>query len=827
MSSLSAFGWILLSLLTEDLAQTEIPQCALGPAQSSHPVRGLLERFEAGPGCSARESGSKETHVIAVGRASNGPENKVTVLLTPLFFSPGPLREIYLLLSSKKPVIWCLEGCKLPPQLTVMVQVSSKSTVQSNSLEMQVQTMHSLPFRPRALHRWALRHHGNITSLTHSAHSNHVYIKLGQDQNQTTACHLQSVFLSHNYMTSDLQPQEVQGCSLIPAGALGPFGPEVHIIKLYSAGSGLCGSLQVEVEVSLLPSVKSRVHNIVLVLSSSVPVNWAIVSRGIQGHVDIYSSNSVSPPFPPEPNLTVSSRLDAGLSTVSDLLLWARDRGYSTVTSYTEADLANRFRIHLTRPGTEVSPQGGRPPWVEEQRLRQWLSDSDVEDGESFTVHCNDGRLSVTMNQSILQRLSVPIAAITLRDATCQAQSNGSHFLLVFPVISCQTEGDLLGHSGGVQYKNTVFLWRDEPPTPLESNETELRSKGPLSIHFTCLAPALALISNDDGVGGSPPPVMAPWTPQGSKSEEQRKRSSPKHRPGPKLAMRLFVSEKYEEKRIGPCVITAEHRVYTEISAKEPLVEVIEVKSCFISPQSDPKKSPFWSVIWDGCPYDDSLILGPIIKHDNGSDEDEHMKKDIRFEESRPGGSKRDAGWTEKRKVSEEERTLRFSFIMRALYNESMQFLHCSLLLCGSDMTAGVSRAQMQDCQTGTRIPPLGSTATTQQCEIRNLSRPMVVTRPISSLAPKPRLPPAGQRFKRLSVSPLTSPDTEHMSSMVQIGPLLAIMFTAFVMGSCLMGGLWYIYSHTGPTPPREDDTMGGHSLLNPSSQSIQSNSSV
>lgn len=64
------------------------------------------------------------------------------------------------------------------------------------------------------------------------------------------------------------------------------------------------------------------------------------------------SSNSISPPFPPEPNLTVSSRLSPDLSTVSDILAWARKRGFSTVTSYTEADLANRFVIHLTRPGT-------------------------------------------------------------------------------------------------------------------------------------------------------------------------------------------------------------------------------------------------------------------------------------------------------------------------------------------------------------------------------------------------------------------------------------------------------------------------------------------
>ena len=46
------------------------------------------------------------------------------------------------------------------------------------------------------------------------------------------------MFLSHHYMTSELQPQEVQGCTEAPAGRI---NPEVHVIRLHSAGSGLCG----------------------------------------------------------------------------------------------------------------------------------------------------------------------------------------------------------------------------------------------------------------------------------------------------------------------------------------------------------------------------------------------------------------------------------------------------------------------------------------------------------------------------------------------------------------------------------------------------------
>lgn len=152
-------------------------------------------------------------------------------------------------------------------------QVSPNSTVQPYSLAVQVQPVPSLPFRPQALLRWAMYRHGSLSSLTHTARANRVYVRVGEgeparnthththiqlihdsglsdllspsptksplclpDTTMPRVCQLQSLFLSHNYLTSDLQPQEVQGCAPVGGG-----DPEVHVIKLHSAGSGLCG----------------------------------------------------------------------------------------------------------------------------------------------------------------------------------------------------------------------------------------------------------------------------------------------------------------------------------------------------------------------------------------------------------------------------------------------------------------------------------------------------------------------------------------------------------------------------------------------------------
>ncbi|XP_070704634.1 transforming growth factor beta receptor type 3 [Pempheris klunzingeri] len=864
MPSLSGSGWTVFCLLLlwrRTAAQSVGVGCSVaGPVGELHPVRGLLERFEAGPGCAGRERGNKETHVIAVGRVTNSPNNKVTVLLKPLSLPPSPLRGIHLLLSSKLPVLWWLEAERLPSNLPVLVQVSSNSSVQSPSLGLHVQTVHSLPFRPHALHRWALKHHGNLSSLTHTTHGNRVYVSLGEDPTLPAECQLQSMFLSHNYMTSDLQRQEVQGCTGTPADG---SSHEVHVIKLHSAGSGLCGSLQVEVIVSLVPLVaNSKTQRVVLILSSSVPVNWAIVAHGVRGHISIHSSNSVSPPYPPEPDLTVSSTLHSDLSTIPELLAWASESGYTKVTSYTEADLANRFVIQLAGGGTEavavMNPLAVRPTWAEERKLRQWLSGGGRAGGgrESFTVQCEDGRLSVTMDKHILKSLSVPVAAVTLQDSTCQAQSNGSHFLLVFPVISCGTEGMLLRQPRRVQYKNMVLLWRDNPQTILALNETEQKSKSPLGIHFSCLAavPTLPGPAHGDDVDVKGPQAgLAPWAPE-DPDPGLSHLPTPRHRSGPVLLLKLFVTDSYEQGRIGPCVITADHRVYVEISAKGPFIDVVEVKSCVVSPLSDPKKPRFWTVLSNGCSSDPSLTLGAKAK----DEEDEEAARDGELEEEKEGIEQLEKGRTYNRDrdvsfqhkealarmetsstnvgAEEEMRPLRFSFILRPVYNDSMQFLHCSLRLCVSDSTRGdpIKETVENDCRDGIRIPPLISRPPRHQCEIRNLSRPMVVTQSISSLAPKLLRPPAGQRTKRLSVSPVASPDPGHTGSAVQTGQLMGIVFAAFVMGVSLMGGLWCIYNYTGAHPAllgREshltDQTHGVHNIWNPPSLSDQSSTSV
>ncbi|XP_016345066.1 transforming growth factor beta receptor type 3-like isoform X2 [Sinocyclocheilus anshuiensis] len=805
----SAVFFLLLAVVGTAVSSREL-QCSMWPVGALHPVQARLECFEVGTGCAAREGGAKETHVISVGKASN---KQVTVVLRPLTISRPVNRLVILVLCSQHAVRWVLKNEGLSHNINVMVQVSLNSTAESSSLSICVKQIQSLPPRPRVLLRWILQRHATISSLTHTVRANRVYLRLGEDPSMPSECCLRPLFLSQNYLASELQEQEVHGC--VPSDQ--PVEMEVHIIRLWSSGSGLCSSLQVEASVSLLPPVaRSGYHRIVMILSSAAPVNWTLVAPEVRGHVRVYSSNSVSLPYRSQaPSLSMTSTVTSDLLSTPDLLEWANQNGFPKVTSYTEADLANRFVIRL-REGGKGSSDGGQ----------------DDISSEPLTCQCGGGALTVTVDTQMLQaalsraqKAIFPVSTVTLRDHSCWGEFNGSHFLLVFPVISCGTEVEMDEANGRVHYTNTVFLWKRKPLEGLNNGTGEevLNETSLIAIHISCEASLIIPVSPADVAPSSRPEEalhFSPWVPRGHAA--------------PVLSMELFVTEAYERRAVGPCVITAYDRVYVQISVSSGVAEAVELQSCLVSPLSDPQAHSGWSVIRDSCPSDPSFTLSHRETREStdstGHDEDEKADRKDDRRPSQPlsrwrqtasrSGDERARRNKDKRpdrlraRKPEERRrkrregecesanTLRFSFILRPIFNNPIQFLHCRLHLCASD--EGPSGATARICADGPQIPALTHTTASQQCEYRNLSRPVLVTYPAGFLAP------AGKTAQKPS-------ETSPAHSETDEGLVFVVVFSAFVMGLCLMGALWCIYSHTGrPDVSQRGGVIEDSGLRNP-----------
>lgn len=191
--------------------------------------------------------------------------------------------------------------------------------------------------------------------------------------------------------------------------------------------------------------------------------------------------------------------------------------------------------------------------------------------------------------------------------------------------------------------------------------------------------------------------------------------------------------------------------VFAKLSAKGALGGGVEVRSCMVSPLSDPRVSPGWSVIRDGCSADSSLTLSNMTHGQEDEEEEEDDEEYYEEEEEVPRGlsfrhpgralrnkaglrkrehgGKRGRGGRAKRKESdggmggEEDQIhrLRFSFVLRPIYNNSVQFLHCRIRLCGPEsVTQGPPTAIIQSgCLNpwGLRIPALVSRLPNQQVQ--------------------------------------------------------------------------------------------------------------
>lgn len=150
--------------------------------------------------------------------------------------------------------------------------------------------------------------------------------------------------------------------------------------------------------------------------------------------------------------------------------------------------------------------------------------------------------------------------------------------------------------------------------------------------------------------------------------------------------------------------------VSLQISVEGGLRGAVEVKSCVVSARSDPNKSPFWTVISQGCSSDSSLTLSTGAGAEPEDEEEE--------EETEGGGVPHNQSELSQRreavKVEPQEKEvgpLRFSFLLRPVHNDSVHFLHCSLSVCvyGPPAPQSTEETAKIDCGGRQRIPPLVS----------------------------------------------------------------------------------------------------------------------
>uniref|UniRef100_A0A673TDC7 Transforming growth factor beta receptor type 3 n=1 Tax=Suricata suricatta TaxID=37032 RepID=A0A673TDC7_SURSU len=742
-------------------------QCELSPVNASHPVQALMESFTVLSGCASRGTTGlpQEVHVLNLRAADAGPDQtqrEVTLHLNPISSVHIHHKPIVFVLNSPQPLVWHLKTERLAVGVSRLFLVSQGSTVQfsSGNFSLSAQTEEKrFPYRNDRLLSWARKEYGAVTSFTELKIARNIYIKVGEDQVFPPTCNIGKNFLSLNYLAEYLQPKAANGCVISSQ----PQDKEVHVIEL--------------------------------ITPSSNPYAPNSIGFGKESERSMIMTKSVRDDIP---------------STQEHLFKWALDNGFSPVTSYTVAPVANRFHLRLENneemrdeevhtippelrilldpgslPALENPPirggggrNGGFPfPFPDIARRGQTERGEDgvpqprdpvipslrlIPDPEepkevqenvdiSLSVNCDNEKMVVSVEKESFQANNNSGLELTLLDPTCKAKMNGTHFIFESSLNGCGTWHRRSGPDGVIYYNSIVM---------------QIPSTGDSS---GWLDGYEDLESGDHGLPGD--------TDEGDTSffgrpeivvfncslRRGRSRSSfqdPLHR-NVTFNMELYSTDLFLVPSQGVFSVAENGHIYVEVSVTKADQELgFAIQTCFISPYSNPDRMSDYTIIENICPKDESVKF--------------YNPKRVHFPIPQAEMDKK-----------------RFSFVFKPIFNTSLLFLQCELTLCTK---------KEKDPQKLPKCVPPDEACTSLDASMiwAMMQTKKTFTKPLAVIHQQEEVKETSLSIKEPNPVP---PQIFHGLDTLTV---MGIAFAAFVIGALLTGALWYIYSHTGQTAGRQ-----------------------
>ncbi|XP_059544809.1 transforming growth factor beta receptor type 3 isoform X2 [Myotis daubentonii] len=775
-------------------------QCELSPVNASHPVQALMESFTVLSGCASRGTTGlpQEVHVLNLRGPDPGPGQ--------------PQREVS-------------EGSA--------VQFSSRNFSLSAKTEER-----SFPHGNEHLLNWARKEYGAVTSFTELKIARNIYIKVGEDQVFPPACNIGKNFLSLNYLAEYLQPKAAEGCVI----SRQPRDKEVHIIELITPNSNPYSAFQVDIIIDIRPSRKDPevVKNLVLILKCKKSVNWVIKSFDVKGSLKVVAPNSIGFGKESERSMIMTKSVRDDIpSTQENLIRWALDNGYSPLTSYTVAPVANRFHLRLENneemrdeevhtippelrilldPGNLDNPpirggrgqSGGFPfPFLDIPRkgqkeggedglpqpkdpvipgLRLFPGPREPEEVQgsmdvALSVKCDHEKMTVAVEKDSFQSNSYSGMELTLLDPTCKAKMNGTHFILESPLNGCGTR-HRRSAPDGVVYFNSIVI---QVPSPggssgwpdgyedLESGDNGFPADMDDGDSSHFSRPEIVVFNCSLRHVGNP-----------------RSFQDPPNR-NITFNMELYSTDLFLVPSQGVFSVAENGHVYVEVSVTKADQELgFAIQTCFISPNSNPDRMSDYTIIENICPKDDSVKF--------------YNPKRVHFPIPHAEIDKK-----------------RFSFVFKPVFNTSLLFLQCELTLCTK---------KEKDPQKLPKCVPPDEACTSLDASMiwAMMQNKKTFTKPLAVIHQEVESKGTSPNIKE--PNPISPPVFHGLDTVTVMG----IAFAAFVIGALLTGALWYIYSHTGETagrqqvptsPPASENSSAAHSIGSTQSTPCSSSSTA
>ncbi|XP_070261684.1 transforming growth factor beta receptor type 3 [Myotis yumanensis] len=821
-------------------------QCELSPVNASHPVQALMESFTVLSGCASRGTTGlpQEVHVLNLRGPDPGPgqpQREVTLHLNPISSVHIHHKPVVFLLNSPQPLVWHLKTERLAVGVSRLFLVSEGSVVQFSSRNFSLSAKteeRTFPHGNEHLLNWARKEYGAVTSFTELKIARNIYIKVGEDQVFPPACNIGKNFLSLNYLAEYLQPKAAEGCVI----SRQPQDKEVHIIELITPNSNPYSAFQVDIIIDIRPSRKDPevVKNLILILKCKKSVNWVIKSFDVKGSLKVVAPNSIGFGKESERSMIMTKSIRDDIpSTQENLVRWALDNGYSPLTSYTVAPVANRFHLRLENneemrdeevhtippelrilldPGNLDNPpirggrgqSGGFPfPFLDIPRkgqkeggedglpqpkdpvipgLRLFPGPREPEEVQgsmdvALSVKCDNEKMTVAVEKDSFQSNSYSGMELTLLDPNCKAKMNGTHFILESPLNGCGTR-HRRSAPDGVVYFNSIVI---QVPSPGGS------SGWPDGYED--------LESGDNGFPGD---MDDGDTSHFSRPEIVVFNCSLRHVGNPRsfqdppnrnitFNMELYNTDLFLVPSQGVFSVAENGHIYVEVSVTKADQELgFAIQTCFISPNSNPDRMSDYTIIENICPKDDSVKF--------------YNPKRVHFPVPHAEIDKK-----------------RFSFVFKPVFNTSLLFLQCELTLCTK---------KEKDPQKLPKCVPPDEACTSLDASMiwAMMQNKKTFTKPLAVIHQEVESKGTSPNIKE--PNPISPPIFHGLDTITVMG----IAFAAFVIGALLTGALWYIYSHTGETagrqqvptsPPASENSSAAHSIGSTQSTPCSSSSTA
>ncbi|OWK59791.1 Endoglin [Lonchura striata] len=271
---------------------------------------------------------------------------------------------------------------------------------------------------------WALDTYGGITSYSELQDPRRVQLHLGEDASSPPECVPQEHFNAIQHLETEVFFHGVKGCSRSDAQSTGA----AHIIHFQSEPSSSITEVNLSVSCA-----QNSTGNQILILQSKANFTWFLSSKC---NIHLLVSGSYK--------MTLFPMVFPGMllpDTEQDLIAKAFEKNYTVIASYSAIPASTHISLEIHEhemvetPVTTTPIVITQPPDLPHQvllTLKPWK--------------CTDETMEIVIIRSYLEPIK-DVVNITLRDISCQAEKNATHFMLKSPLSHCGTSLEGRGYA--------------------------------------------------------------------------------------------------------------------------------------------------------------------------------------------------------------------------------------------------------------------------------------------------------------------------------------------------------------------------------------------